>query len=197
MRPSAGCAHQPADPFRHAQPADDDRGRGGPLLLLGTAIEDRARQQAEDAALMAVRLGLQPQFSRTTSPVASASRLIDVEEVDAASDQFGTAGETLAAFDPIELKIFGRDRTILYHSESPSWSARLAVRRTGCRARRLRRLRFAQLRRRRRRQRGRRPPAARGLRATAVRGSPIRPAPSSSTCPTRRWRPPCGTTCAP
>ena len=37
-------------------------------------IEDRARQQAEDAALMAVRLGLQPQFSRTTSPVASRPR---------------------------------------------------------------------------------------------------------------------------
>ena len=88
--------------------------------LLGTVIEDRARQQAEDAALMAVRLGLQPQFSRTDLAGGfPASRLIDVEEVvDAASDQFGTAGETLAAFDPIELKIFGRDRTILYHSES-------------------------------------------------------------------------------
>ena len=31
--------------------------------VLSTAIEDRARQQAEDAALMAVRLGLQPQFT--------------------------------------------------------------------------------------------------------------------------------------
>jgi diguanylate cyclase (GGDEF)-like protein len=89
--------------------------------LLATVIEDRARQQAEDAALMAVRLGLQPQFNRTDlADGFPASRLIDVEEVvDDASEQFGTAGETLAAFDPIELKVFGRDRTILYHSKSP------------------------------------------------------------------------------
>ncbi|MCW2683441.1 MAG: Diguanylate cyclase protein, partial [Blastococcus sp.] len=31
--------------------------------VLSTALEDRARQQSEDAALMAVRLGLQPQFT--------------------------------------------------------------------------------------------------------------------------------------
>src|SRR5688572_16583278 len=31
--------------------------------VLSTAIEERARQQAEDAALMAVRLGLQPQIT--------------------------------------------------------------------------------------------------------------------------------------
>src|SRR5688500_1941651 len=82
--------------------------------LLATVIEDRARQQAEDAALMAVRLGLQPQFTRTELTGGfPASRLIDVEEVvDAAADQFGTAGEALAAFDPVELKIFGADRTI-------------------------------------------------------------------------------------
>ena len=41
------------------------------------------------------------------------------EVVDDASDQFGTANTTLAAFDPIELKVFGADRTILYHSEHP------------------------------------------------------------------------------
>ena len=32
--------------------------------LQAAVIEDRARQQAEDAALMAVRLGLQPHFTR-------------------------------------------------------------------------------------------------------------------------------------
>src|SRR5829696_10201335 len=89
--------------------------------VLSTVIEDRARQQAEDAALMAVRLGLQPLFSRTD--LASgfpASRLIDVEEVvDEASDQFGTEATALAAFDPVELKVFNSDRTVLYHSEHP------------------------------------------------------------------------------
>jgi diguanylate cyclase (GGDEF)-like protein len=89
--------------------------------LLSTVIEDRARQQAEDAALMAVRLGLQPQFDRTDlSAGFPASRLIDVEAVvDIAADQFGTAGRKLAAFDPVELKIYSADRTILYHSASP------------------------------------------------------------------------------
>jgi diguanylate cyclase (GGDEF)-like protein len=68
-----------------------------------------------------VRLGLQPLFSRVDLAGGfPASRLIDVEEVvDEASDQFGMAGTALAAFDPIELKIFGADRTILYHSENP------------------------------------------------------------------------------
>src|SRR5688572_15427027 len=95
---------------------------GGVLAaVLSSAIEDRARQQAEDAALMAVRLGLQPQLTRADLTGGfPASRLMDVEQVvDEASDEFGTASETLAAFDPVELKIFGPDRTILYHSESP------------------------------------------------------------------------------
>ena len=93
----------------------------GLASLLTTVIEDRARQQAEDAALMAVRLGLQPQFTRDDLAGGfPASRLLDVEEVvDDAADQFGTGGRTLAAFDPIELKVYGADRTILYHSESP------------------------------------------------------------------------------
>jgi diguanylate cyclase (GGDEF)-like protein len=89
--------------------------------VLSTAIEDRARQQAEDAALMAVRLGLQPQLSRADLAGGfPASRLDDVEEVvDDAAQLFGTADSGLAAFDPIELKVFGADRTILYHSEHP------------------------------------------------------------------------------
>jgi diguanylate cyclase (GGDEF)-like protein len=89
--------------------------------VLSTAIENRARQQAEDAALMAVRLGLQPHF--TPADLADGFppyRLADVEQaVDEAAEQFGTGGRALAAFDPIELKIFGRDRTIVYHSENP------------------------------------------------------------------------------
>src|SRR5688500_13861562 len=95
---------------------------GGVLSsVLSGVIEDRARQQAEDAALIAVRLGLQPQFTRTDLAEGfPASRLIDVEEVvDGASDHFGTTGTALAAFDPVELKVFGADRTILYHSEDP------------------------------------------------------------------------------
>ena len=89
--------------------------------LLGTVIEDRARQQAEDAALMAVRLGLQPQFTRNDLAGGfSADRLANVEEtVHDAAEQFGTAGRTLAAFDPVELKVFNADREIVYHSENP------------------------------------------------------------------------------
>jgi diguanylate cyclase (GGDEF)-like protein len=89
--------------------------------VLSTAVEDRARQQAEDAALMAVRLGLQPQF--TPADLADgfeAGRLAAVEAaVDDAAEAFGTEGHELAAFDPIELKVFNRDRTIVYHSENP------------------------------------------------------------------------------
>jgi diguanylate cyclase (GGDEF)-like protein len=89
--------------------------------VLSTAIADRARQQAEDAALMAVRLGLQPQLPRAElAGAVDAGRLAGVEEaVDAAAEEFGTVGHRLAVFDPIELKIFGADRTILYHSENP------------------------------------------------------------------------------
>jgi diguanylate cyclase (GGDEF)-like protein len=89
--------------------------------VLSTAIEDRARQQAEDAALMAVRLGLQPQFTRADlADGFAADRLAGVDEaVDDAAEQVGTRGHALAAFDPIELKVFNRERTILYHSESP------------------------------------------------------------------------------
>jgi diguanylate cyclase (GGDEF)-like protein len=89
--------------------------------VLSTAIENRARQQAEDAALMAVRLGLQPQV--TPADLAAgfdAARLAGVEEaVDDAAEGFGTTDHALAAFDPIELKIYNADRTIVYHSENP------------------------------------------------------------------------------
>jgi diguanylate cyclase (GGDEF)-like protein len=89
--------------------------------VLSGAIEARARQQAEDAALMAVRLGLQPQFTPADLRDGfDAERLADVEEaVDEAAEEFGTADAGLAAFDPVELKIFDRDRTIVYHSENP------------------------------------------------------------------------------
>ena len=89
--------------------------------VLSTSIENRARQQAEDAALMAVRLGLQPQVSPADlSNGFEAARLMGIEEaVDEAAEQFGTAGAGLAAFDPIELKIFNGERTIVYHSERP------------------------------------------------------------------------------
>ncbi|UOY00788.1 putative bifunctional diguanylate cyclase/phosphodiesterase [Blastococcus sp. PRF04-17] len=89
--------------------------------VLSTVIEDRARQQAEDAALMAVRLGLQPHFSRADLAIGfEAGRLADVEHaVDSAAERFGTAGSSLAAFDPVELKVFNGEQTIVYHSEHP------------------------------------------------------------------------------
>jgi diguanylate cyclase (GGDEF)-like protein len=88
--------------------------------VLSTAIEDRARQQAEDAALMAVRLGLQPQITQADLAEGFAGdRLTAVDAVvDDAAEQFGAARK-LAAFDPVELKIYDADRTILYHSDSP------------------------------------------------------------------------------
>jgi diguanylate cyclase (GGDEF)-like protein len=88
---------------------------------LSTSIADRARQQTEDAALMAVRLGLQPHFTTADLTDGFDAELLAGEEelVDAAAEQFGAAGATLAAFDPIELKIFNRDRTIVYHSAKP------------------------------------------------------------------------------
>jgi diguanylate cyclase (GGDEF)-like protein len=89
--------------------------------VLSTAIEDRARQQAEDAALMAVRLGLQPEFTPADlSEGFAAERLAGVEEsIDEAAEEFGATSGESAAFHPIELKIFNRDRTIVYHSEDP------------------------------------------------------------------------------
>src|SRR5688500_2230351 len=80
--------------------------------VLSTVIEDRARQQSEDAALMAVRLGLQPQISPTDLAEGfDAERLALVEAaVDDAAEEFGSTGHELAAFDPIELKIFDADR---------------------------------------------------------------------------------------
>src|SRR5829696_98309 len=89
--------------------------------VLSTAIEDRARQQAEDAALMAVRLGLQPQITQSDLVDGfAAERMAAVDEViDDAAEQFGSVSHKLAAFDPVELKIFNADRTILYHSDSP------------------------------------------------------------------------------
>jgi diguanylate cyclase (GGDEF)-like protein len=89
--------------------------------VLSTSIEDRARQQAEDAALMAVRLGLQPQLTRDDLAAGfDADRLAAVEQaVDEAAEQFGAVGSQLAAFDPIELKVFNADRAIVYHSENP------------------------------------------------------------------------------
>jgi len=89
--------------------------------VLSAAIEDRARQQAEDAALMAVRLGLQPRFTQADlADGFDAARLAGVEDtVEDAAEALGTRGQALAAFDPIELKIFNAGRTIVYHSESP------------------------------------------------------------------------------
>jgi diguanylate cyclase (GGDEF)-like protein len=94
---------------------------GGVLAsVLSTAIEDRARQQAEDAALMAVRLGVQPAFTQADLAEGfDTERLAGVEEsVDEAAEEFAT-NVGPAAFQPIELKIFNRTRTIVFHSENP------------------------------------------------------------------------------
>ena len=161
---------------------------GGVLSsVLSSVIEDRARQQAEDAALMAVRLGLQPQFTRADLAEGfDAERLADVEEaVDDASEQFGMEGTALAAFDPVELKVFGGDRTILYHSEHPelvgetSQSGELGAALDGYVV-----SGFAHSADDGAGSEDGDAPAARGLRAAAVRRRrPVPTAPSSCTCP--------------
>src|SRR3954466_9904927 len=89
--------------------------------VLSRAIEERARQQAEDAALMAVRLGLQPHFSQSDLIYGFEGRRLEaVEEVlDDAADQSGAEARALAAFDPVELKVYDRDRTVLFNPEAP------------------------------------------------------------------------------
>jgi diguanylate cyclase (GGDEF)-like protein len=89
--------------------------------VLSRGIENRARQQAEDAALMAVRLGLQPHFTQADLIYGfEPGRLVAVEEVlvDAATGS-GAEARALAAFDPVELKVYDRDRKVLYNSEAP------------------------------------------------------------------------------
>jgi diguanylate cyclase (GGDEF)-like protein len=87
--------------------------------LLGNAIAERAREQAEWTAIVTVRLGLQPQLTpEDLSGGFDAERLARVEQaVAAAGDKMQAEGRQLDDLDPVELNIFNRDRTVVYSNE--------------------------------------------------------------------------------
>jgi diguanylate cyclase (GGDEF)-like protein len=88
--------------------------------VLSNSIAERAREQAEWTVTVTVRLGLQPQLTpRDLAEGFAPERLARVEEaVDEAADHM-QGGRSLDDLDPVELKIFNRDRTIVFHSENP------------------------------------------------------------------------------
>jgi len=87
--------------------------------VLSSAITERARQQAESTAIVAVRLGLMPQL--TPEDLAhgfDARRLSAVEQsVDGAGSRLRAGGGRLADLDPVALNIFNRDRTVVYSGD--------------------------------------------------------------------------------
>ena len=85
--------------------------------VLSNAIAERARQQAESTVAVTVRLGIQPQLSlQELVNGFDADQLARVERsVDAAAADLRAGRPTE---DPVELKIFNRERTVVYHSEN-------------------------------------------------------------------------------
>jgi diguanylate cyclase (GGDEF)-like protein len=85
--------------------------------VLGDAIAERAREQAEATVAVTVRLGLQPQLSlQDLVNGFDPDQLARVERsVDAAAADLNAGRPTE---DPVELKIFNRERTVVYHSEN-------------------------------------------------------------------------------
>jgi diguanylate cyclase (GGDEF)-like protein len=83
--------------------------------VLSATIEDRAQEQAEGTVIGTVRLGLQPQI--TPADLVNgfdASRLAVVDRaIDQAADNL-LDGEDLDDLDPVALKIFNRDGTIVW-----------------------------------------------------------------------------------
>src|SRR3712207_2206430 len=86
--------------------------------VLADAIETRAQEQAEWSAVGMVRLGLQPQL--TPSDLANGfdgARLAEVDRaVDRAADNLRD-GDNLGDLDPVAVKIFNRERTIVWASD--------------------------------------------------------------------------------
>jgi diguanylate cyclase (GGDEF)-like protein len=83
--------------------------------VLSSAILTRAQEQAEWTVISTVRLGLQPQL--TPADLASGFDPQRLAEVDLAIDQAADNlrdGENLGDLDPVALKIFNRDRTIVW-----------------------------------------------------------------------------------
>ncbi|MBW8765574.1 MAG: bifunctional diguanylate cyclase/phosphodiesterase [Geodermatophilales bacterium] len=87
--------------------------------VLSRSIAERAREQAEWTVIVTVRLGLQPELTpadlvRGFDP----GRLAGVEKaVHSAARNLQANGVRLDDLDPVELKIFNRDRTIVYSDD--------------------------------------------------------------------------------
>jgi diguanylate cyclase (GGDEF)-like protein len=90
--------------------------------VLTGVITERAQQQAEDSALVSVRLGLQPLISvRDLQYGFDPDRLAAVEgAVDNAAENLTEDGGDLDDLDPVELKIYNDAHTIVFHSEDRS-----------------------------------------------------------------------------
>ncbi len=83
--------------------------------VLSSAIATRAQEQAEWTVIGTVRLGLQPQMSPADLANGfDSSRLAEVDKaIDQAADNLRD-GENLGDLDPVALKIFNKDRTIVW-----------------------------------------------------------------------------------
>ena len=83
--------------------------------VLSSAIENRAQEQAEWTIIGTVRLGLQPQL--TPADLNNGFDPDRLAEVDLAIDQAADNlrdGDNLGDLDPVSLKIFNRERTIVW-----------------------------------------------------------------------------------
>jgi diguanylate cyclase (GGDEF)-like protein len=86
--------------------------------VLSNAIAERAREQAEWTAVVTVRLGLQPQLTpRDLADGFDPRRLSAVDEAVEAAKANLHGGHRLDDMDPVELKIFNRERMIVYSDE--------------------------------------------------------------------------------
>ncbi|MGZ4641394.1 MAG: putative bifunctional diguanylate cyclase/phosphodiesterase [Blastococcus sp.] len=84
-------------------------------MVLSSALARRAEAQATWTAVVTVRLGLQPQL--TPGDLENGfdpARLAAVEKSVRASAAHLTSGGALDSMDPVELKIFNRERTVVY-----------------------------------------------------------------------------------
>ena len=85
-------------------------------VALSDLVTDRARQQAESAVVLAVRLGLQPQLRPTDfTDGFDPARLEHVEE--ALHREAGTEVNSLDDLDPVTIKMFNRDGLLVYSDQ--------------------------------------------------------------------------------
>jgi diguanylate cyclase (GGDEF)-like protein len=89
--------------------------------VLSNLMAERARERAESAVTVTVHMGLQPQLTRRDLVNGfDPDRLARVERAAGIAAADLAAGSAPEGLDPIELKIFNRDRTVVYHSKDRS-----------------------------------------------------------------------------